>query len=223
MGCKVLLAEDERALRNIVSGYLTKKGFQVDAVVNGDEAEIAVNKKIYDIIILDIMMPGQDGLEVCRKIRKKYDVPVIFLTALNQEYDIVNGYEVGADEYITKPVSMPVLEAKINALIKRYCGLVVQNGVIRTGSMKIEPARRLVTVEDNIINLAPKEYELLIYFMENKNQVLSRDQILDYVWGPEYDGYDRAVDTHIKNLRAALGPCKNYIKTVIKTGYMWEE
>lgn len=223
MGCKVLLAEDERALRNIVSGYLTKKGFQVDAVVNGDEAEIAVNKKIYDIIILDIMMPGQDGLEVCRKIRKKYDVPVIFLTALNQEYDIVNGYEVGADEYITKPVSMPVLEAKINALIKRYCGLVVQNGVIRTGSMKIEPARRLVTVEDNVITLAPKEYELLIYFMENKNQVLSRDQILDYVWGPEYDGYDRAVDTHIKNLRAALGPCKNYIKTVIKTGYMWEE
>lgn len=223
MGCKVLLAEDERALRNIVSGYLTKKGFQVDAVVNGDEAEIAVNKKIYDIIILDIMMPGQDGLEVCRKIRKKYDVPVIFLTALNQEYDIVNGYEVGADEYITKPVSMPVLEAKINALIKRYCGLVVQNGVIRTGSMKIEPARRLVTVEDNIITLAPKEYELLIYFMENKNQVLSRDQILDYVWGPEYDGYDRAVDTHIKNLRAALGPCKNYIKIVIKTGYMWEE
>lgn len=223
MGYKVLLAEDERALRNIVSGYLTKKGFLVDAVSNGDEAEYAVNKKVYDIIILDIMMPGQDGLEVCRKIRKKYDVPVIFLTALNQEYDIVNGYEVGADEYITKPVSMPVLEAKVNALIKRYCGLVVQNGIIRTGSLKIEPARRLVTVEDKIITLAPKEYELLIYFLENKNQVLSRDQILDYVWGPEYDGYDRAVDTHIKNLRAALGPCKNYIKTVIKTGYMWEE
>ena len=223
MGYKVLLAEDERALRNIVSGYLTKKGFLVDAVSNGDEAEYAVNKKVYDIIILDIMMPGQDGLEVCRKIRKKYDVPVIFLTALNQEYDIVNGYEVGADEYITKPVSMPVLEAKVNALIKRYCGLVVQNGIIRTGSLKIEPARRLVTVEDKIITLAPKEYELLIYFLENKNQVLSRDQILDYVWGPEYDGYDRAVDTHIKNLRAAWGPCKNYIKTVIKTGYMWEE
>ena len=223
MGYKVLLAEDEMSLRSIVSGYLSKKGFQVDAVSNGDEAEYAVNKKVYDIIILDIMMPGQDGLQVCKKIRKKYDVPVIFLTALNHEYDIVNGYEVGADEYITKPVSMPVLEAKVNALIKRYCGLVVQNGIIRTGALKIEPARRLVTVEDKIITLAPKEYELLIYFMENKNQVLSRDQILDYVWGPEYDGYDRAADTHVKNLRAALGPCKNYIKTVIKTGYMWEE
>lgn len=223
MGYKVLLAEDEVALRSIVSSYLTKKGFQVDAVSNGDEAEFAVNKKVYDIIVLDIMMPGQDGLQVCRKIRKKYDVPVIFLTALNQEYDIVNGYEVGADEYITKPVSMPVLEAKINALIKRYCGLVVQNGIIRTGALKIEPARRLVTVDDKIVTLAPKEYELLIYFMENKNQVLSRDQILDYVWGPEYDGYDRAVDTHVKNLRAALGSCKSYIKTVIKTGYMWEE
>ncbi len=223
MSYKVLLAEDERALRNIVSGYLSKKGFLVDAVTNGDEAVIAINKKIYDIIILDIMMPGQDGLEVCRQIRKKYDVPVIFLTALNKEYDIVNGYEVGADEYITKPVSMPVLEAKINALIKRYCGLVVQNGIIRVGTLKIEPARRLVTIEDKIVTLAPKEYDLLMYFLENKNQVLSRDQILDYVWGPEYDGYDRAVDTHIKNLRAALGSCKHYIKTVIKTGYMWEE
>jgi len=223
MGYNVLVAEDERALRNIVSCYLTQKGFKVDAVANGDEAEIAIDKKTYDIIILDIMMPGQDGLQVCRKIRKKYDVPVIFLTALNQEYDIVNGYEVGADEYITKPVSMPVLEAKINALIKRYCGLVVQNGVIRAGALKIELARRLVTVDDRVVTLAPKEYDLLICFLENKNQVLSRDQILDYVWGEEYDGYDRAVDTHVKNLRAALGTCKNNIKTVIKTGYMWEE
>lgn len=223
MNYKVLLAEDEKDLRTIIKLYLSNNGFEVDVVSNGEEAIHSVNKKIYDIIILDIMMPVCDGMGACKYIRKKYDVPVIFLTALNQEQDIVNGYEVGADEYITKPVSMPVLSAKINALIKRYRGLVVQNGVIGTGELRIELVRKLVTVENEIVTLAPKEYELLIYLMENKNQILSRDQILNHVWGPEYDGYDRAVDTHIKNLRAALGSCKHYIKTVIKTGYMWEE
>ena len=190
---------------------------------NGNEAVIAVDNNIYDIIILDIMMPIKDGIEVCKHIRTKYDVPVIFLTALNQEQDIVNGYEVGADEYITKPVSMPILMAKINALIKRYRGLLVQNGVIRIDGLKIELARRLVTIDDKIITLAPKEYELLIYFIENKNQVLTREQILDSIWGPEYDGYDRAVDTHIKKLRAALGTYNHHITTVIKKGYMWED
>ena len=223
MGYKVLLAEDERSLRNIVSNYLTKNGFIVDMASNGNEAVIAVDNNIYDIIILDIMMPIKDGIEVCKHIRTKYDVPVIFLTALNQEQDIVNGYEVGADEYITKPVSMPILMAKINALIKRYRGLLVQNGVIRIDGLKIELARRLVTIDDKIITLAPKEYELLIYFIENKNQVLTREQILDSIWGPEYDGYDRAVDTHIKKLRAALGTYNHHITTVIKKGYMWED
>lgn len=223
MEYKVLLAEDEQSLRNIVSKYLTKNGFSVDTASDGNEAMIAVDNNLYDIIILDIMMPIKNGIEVCKYIRMKYDVPVIFLTALNQEQDVVNGYEVGADEYITKPVSMPILMAKINALIKRYKGLLVQSGVIRIGELKIELARRLVTVDDKIATLAPKEYDLLIYFIENKNQVLTRDQILDNIWGPEYDGYDRAVDTHIKKLRAALGTSNHHITTVIKKGYMWEE
>ncbi|MBQ4284527.1 MAG: response regulator transcription factor, partial [Lachnospira sp.] len=193
MEYRVLLAEDERNLRNIVSTYLRKHGFAIDSVCNGDEAVMAIDRGVYDIIILDIMMPGKDGMEVCRYIRRKYDVPVIFLTALDQEQNIVEGYEVGADEYITKPVSMPILEAKINALIKRYKGLLVQKGVIRIGELTIELARRLVTLSGNIVPLAPKEYDLLIYFIENKNQVLSREQILNQVWSPEYDGYDRAV------------------------------
>lgn len=223
MEYKVLLAEDERNLRMIVSSYLSKNGFLVDAVSNGNEAMIAVDHKLYDIIILDIMMPIKDGMEVCKYIRRKYDVPVIFLTALNQEQDIVNGYEVGADEYMTKPVSMPILVAKMNALIKRYRGLLVENGVIRIGSLKIELARRLVTIDEKMVTLAPKEYELLIYFIENKHQILTREQILNHVWGPEYDGYDRAVDTHIKKLRAALGTSSHHITTVIKKGYMWED
>lgn len=223
MEYKVLLAEDEVNLRNIVSTALKQNGFSVDTAVNGEEAIAAVNRNVYDIIILDIMMPKMDGIQVCRFIRTKYDVPVIFLTALNQEKDIVNGYEVGADEYVTKPVSMPVLVAKINALIKRYKGLMIENGVIRIGELKIELARRLVTVGKKVITLAPKEYDLLIYFIENKNQILSREQILDKIWGPEYDGYDRAVDTHIKKLRAALGDSNHHITTIIKKGYMWSE
>jgi len=223
MEYKVLLAEDERNLRTIVSTYLSKQGFMVDAVSNGEEAIAAINRNVYELIILDIMMPGQDGIAVCKYIRKKYDVPVIFLTALNQEQDIVNGYEVGADVYVTKPVSMPILVAKMNALIKRYRGLLVENGIIRIDALQIELARRLVTLNGKIVNLAPKEYDLLIYFMENKNQVLSREQILNHIWGPEFDGYDRAVDTHIKKLRAALGNSSYHITTVIKKGYMWED
>ncbi len=223
MEYKVLLAEDEKSLRDIVKGYLIRNGFMVDVAINGEEAMIAVDHKIYDVIILDIMMPLKSGIEVCQYIRTKYDVPVIFLTALNKEQDIVNGYEVGADEYVTKPVSMPVLMAKVNAMIKRYRGLLISKGIIKIGTLKIELARRLVKVNEKIITLAPKEYNMLIYFIENKNQVLTREQILDAIWGPEYDGYDRAVDTHIKKLRAALGDSNHYIKTVIKKGYMWEE
>ena len=223
MKYKVLLAEDERNLRNIVKTALSQNGFEVDTANNGEEAIMEVNKNVYDIIILDIMMPKIDGIEVCKYIRTKYDVPVIFLTALNQEKDIVNGYEVGADEYVVKPVSMPILMAKINALIKRYKGLTIEKGVIRIGELKIELARRLVTIEDKNVNLAPKEYDLLIYFIENKNQILSREQILNHIWGAEYEGYDRAVDTHIKKLRAALLSSSHHITTVIKKGYMWEE
>ena len=223
MSFKVLLAEDEKSLRDIVNKFLTSNGFDVEAVSNGVEAEMAVNRNIYDIIILDIMMPEKNGVEVCRFIRTKYDVPVIFLTALNDEEDIVCGYDVGADEYIVKPVSMAVLLAKVNALIKRYKGLLVKNGIIRTGDLQIELARKLVTVNDKVVTLAPKEYDLLVYFIDHKNQVLTRDQILDSVWGIDFLGYDRAVDTHVKKLRAALGSESYHIKTLIKQGYMWED
>lgn len=223
MKYKVLLAEDEHNLRMIVSAYLSGHGFEVDTVANGVEAEAAVDCKVYDVVILDIMMPMKDGMEVCRYIRRRYDVPVIFLTALGQEENIISGYEVGADEYITKPVSMPVLAAKTHALVKRYHGLLVEHGIVRIGNLKIELAKRLVTLNEKVLHLAPKEYELLIYLIENRNQVLSREQILNHVWGAEYDGYDRAVDTHIKKLRASLGDFSHHIKTILKQGYMWEE
>ena len=218
---RVLLTEDDRILRDITVTFLSQNGLEVDATDNGNVACELVAKNQYDCIILDIMMPGKDGREVCKFIRSKYDVPVIFLTALGDEDDIVEGYEIGADEYITKPFSTKLLLLKINALIKRYQGLMVKGGVIKADEIEIEPARRRVTVAGKEITLAPKEYDMLIYFIENKGIVLTRDQILDRIWGDDYDGYDRAVDTHVKKLRAALGAAEYHIETVIKTGYVW--
>jgi DNA-binding response OmpR family regulator len=219
---RILLAEDDRVIRDITVMYLTKNGLQVDVTDNGNSACQLIEMNRYDCIVLDIMMPGKDGREVCRLIRNKYDVPVIFLTALGEEHDIVEGYEVGADEYVTKPFSAKVLLLKINALINRYRGLLVKNGMIVIDDLVIEPAKRRVTIGGTDVALSPKEYDLLIYLLDNKDIVLTRDQILDHVWGADYEGYDRAVDTHIKKLRAALGTMGSHIETVIKAGYKWK-
>lgn len=219
---RILLAEDDRVIRDITVMYLTKNGLQVDVTDNGNSACQLIEMNHYDCIVLDIMMPGKDGREVCRLIRNKYDVPVIFLTALGEEHDIVEGYEVGADEYVTKPFSAKVLLLKINALINRYRGLLVKNGMIVIDDLVIEPAKRRVTIGGTDVALPPKEFDLLIYLLDNKDIVLTRDQILDHVWGADYEGYDRAVDTHIKKLRAALGTMGSHIETVIKAGYKWK-
>ncbi len=219
---QILLAEDEDTLRSILKVFFEKNGFDIDTVDNGDDACLYADRKKYDIVILDIMMPGRDGKEVCRYIRNKYDVPVIFLTALGSEKDIVSGYEIGADEYVTKPFSTTILHAKVNALIKRYHGLLVKDGKIKMDEILIDPARRYVTVDGKAVNLAPKEYDLLMCFLDNRDIVLSRERILDIVWGMDYDGYDRAVDTHIKKLRKALGKASYHIETVIKSGYVWK-
>lgn len=223
MEYKALIAEDERDIGRVISSYLSKNGFEVDTVGNGADACAAVDRSVYDVIILDIMMPQKDGREVCRYIRGKYDVPVIFLTALDSENDVINGYELGADEYVTKPFSMPVLFAKIKMLIKRYRGLVVENGIITIGKLQIKPAGKFVYLNGKRMNIAPKEYDLLMFFIENKNRVLSRERILDNVWGPEFEGFDRVVDSHVKKLRKALGNMGDYIKTMIKSGYMWSD
>ena len=215
---QILLAEDEETLRNILKLFFEKNGFEIDVVDNGDDALAYADIKQYDIVILDIMMPGKDG----RGIRGKYDVPIIFLTALGKENDIIMGYEIGADEYITKPFSTKVLLAKVNALINRYHGLIVKDGKITLDEIVIEPARRYVTVNGKKVSLAPKEYDLLIYFIDNKEIVLSRDRILDSIWGMDYEGYDRTVDTHVKKLRKCLGKAGYHIETVIKAGYVWK-
>lgn len=218
---RILLAEDDRTLRDITVRFLTKNGLDIDVTDNGNEACTLIEKNKYDCIVLDIMMPGKSGWDVCKFIRNKYDVPVIFLTALGDETDIVTGYEIGADEYITKPFSAKMLLLKINALINRYRGLLVKNGLIVIDEFEIEPAKRRVTANKKGIALAPKEYDLLMYLIENKDIILSRTQILDNLWADEFDCYERVVDTHIKKLRAALGDYGYHIDTVIKAGYRW--
>ncbi|MBO4697303.1 MAG: response regulator transcription factor [Lachnospiraceae bacterium] len=223
MSYNILFAEDEPGIRNVTAAFLRKQGYTVDAVCDGEEAEWAIMKNRYDAVILDIMMPKKDGLAVCRFLRERYDVPVIFLTALDREETIVEGYEIGADEYITKPFSNAILLAKVNALINRYRGLVVKNGITTLGEVSIEPARRRVLVNQTVIPLAPKEYELLLLLVENRNRILSRTQILDLVWGADYEGYERTVDNHIKKLRIALGDAGEHIATAMKAGYYWKE
>ena len=218
---KLLFAEDDVSLRKITATFLEKNGFDVDQAGDGIDACRMVMQNRYDAIILDIMMPGKDGREVCKFIRTRYDVPVIFLTALYSENDIIEGYEIGADEYLTKPYSTKLLLMKVNALINRYRGLLVKNGRIEIDEISIEPARRQVNVNGRRIELSPKEYDLLLFFIENREQILSRDQILDAVWGRDFEGYDRAVDTYIKKLRASLGEASSHIETVIKSGYIW--
>ena len=218
---RLLIAEDDVSLRHITSAFFTKYGFEVDQASDGIEACGLVIQNHYDAIILDIMMPGKDGIEVCKFIRTRYDVPVIFLTALGTESDIIEGYEVGADEYVTKPFSTKLLLMKVNALINRYRGLLVKNGRITVNEIVIEPFKRIVSVDGERLDISPREYELLLYFVENKEQVLSRDQILDAVWGEDFLGYDRAVDTYVKKLRQTLGKASYHIETVIKSGYMW--
>ncbi|MBQ1739734.1 MAG: response regulator transcription factor [Clostridiales bacterium] len=218
---KLLIAEDDVSLRHITSAFFINNGFEVDEASDGIEACSLIRKNRYDVIILDIMMPGKDGIEVCRFIRDSYDVPVIFLTALGTESDIIDGYAVGADEYVTKPFSTKLLLAKVNALIKRYRGLLVKDGRIIIDELVIEPFKRVVSVDGKRLDISPREYELLMYFVENKEHVLSRDQILDAVWGQDFIGYDRAVDTYVKKLRQTLGPASRHIETVIKSGYIW--
>ena len=221
-GYRLLIAEDDVPLRTITAAFLSRNGFDVDQAGNGDDACHMIMQNRYDAVILDIMMPGKDGREVCRFIRSRYDVPVIFLTALTGENDMVKGYEIGADEYLTKPYSTRLLLMKVNALINRYRGLLVKDGRIVIDEIEIEPARRQVSVSGKHIEISHKEYELLLFLIENKEQVLSRDTILDAVWGRDFAGYDRAVDTYIKKLRASLGEASYHIETVIKSGYIWK-
>ena len=217
----VLIVEDERRLRDIVRDYFAAHGLTCDLARDGEAAMELLREHDYDAVLLDVLMPGLDGFAVCRAVREESRVPVLFLTALGGEEDMLRGYALGADDYVTKPFSLAVLLAKTEALIRRGRG---EGGERLTcGAVTLEPGRRACAVSGAPVELPPREYELLLCLMRNRGRALSRGQLLDRVWGIDFEGGDRAVDGRIKALRAALGPAGKQIKTVFKLGYKLEE
>lgn len=222
MNYRILIAEDEPNLLNILADYFRSKGDIPITADNGQSAlELALEGE-FDGVLLDIMMPGLDGFSVCRALRKNSDVPIIFLTALSDEEDKLYGYQLGADDYVTKPYSMSVLYAKLTALINRSRGSILTDDRLIAGQIMITLSSQRVRVGGKEVTLTPKEYALLLCLMRNRNTVLSREQLLVKCWGYDYEGEARAVDTHIKRLREKLGSAAECIKTVIKAGYKLE-
>lgn len=219
---KILIVEDEAKLREVLCDYLLSKGEQPVEASDGVQALELLADMTFDAVLLDIMMPGLDGLSVCRAVRKTNDVPIIFLTALSDEEDKLLGYELGADDYVTKPFTMSVLYAKILALIKRNQRNVLTGDRMEAAGITLEQTRRKVFVGKREVELTPKEYDILRCLMQNKNMVMSREQLLIRCWGYDYEGESRAVDTQIKRLREKLGEHAACIKTVIKAGYRLE-
>ena len=217
----VLLVEDERRIRDIVRDYFTAHGLGCDLARDGEEALDLLRDHDYDAILLDVLMPGPDGFQVCRAVRQGSRVPILFLTALGGEEEVLRGYALGCDDYVTKPFSLAVLLARTRALIRRGRG---ESGETLTcGAISLNTAGRTCAAAGRPVKLSPREYGLLLCLLRNQGQVLTRQQLLDKVWGIDFQGDDRAVDVRIRSLRRALGQAGGQIKTVVKMGYRLEE
>lgn len=219
----LLIAEDEPMLRNAVKEYFGRRQFEIWEAEDGQQAIKLLKERDFDIILLDIMMPKADGFQVCRTLRRRKDTPVIFLTARTAEEDQLRGFQLKADDYVTKPFSLPVLHARVCALLQRYKGGNSSRTVLTAKGIRVDLESREVTVDGKTVAMQPKVYALLVYFLENKNRILTRQQLLDQVWGEDVFCYDRAVDSTIKKLRQALGDRAGCIRTIIKVGYRFQE
>lgn len=219
---KILVVDDEDRMRKLVKDFLVRKQYQVVEASNGEEAiDLFVQSNDIDLIILDVMMPKMDGWEVCREIRKLSKVPIIMLTAKGEESDELLGFELGVDEYITKPFSPRILVARVDAILRRTNNLGSEQ-IETAGEIEINKAAHIVKVKGEIIELSFKEFELLSYFVQNKGIALSRENILNNVWNYDYFGDARTIDTHVKKLRSKLGDCGKYIVTIWGMGYKFE-
>ncbi len=220
--CKILVVDDESRMRKLVKDFLEKKDFQVLEAANGEEAvDIFYEDKDIELIILDVMMPKMDGWEVCREIRKNSKVPIIMLTARGDERDELLGFELGVDEYISKPFSPKILVARVEAILRRS-GVADASDVISAGGIVMDKAAHQVSVDGQVVDLSFKEFELLEYFLENQGIALSREKILNSVWNYDYFGDARTIDTHVKKLRSKIGDKGDYIKTVWGMGYKFQ-
>lgn len=219
---KILVADDESRMRKLVKDFLVREGYEVLEAADGNEAL----DKFYEdneisLLILDVMMPNIDGLEVCREIRSQSKIPIIMLTAKSEERDELQGFDSGADEYISKPFSPRILVARVNALLRRSNKLETEEK-LEAGGIVLDKTSHTVTIDGQAIELSFKEFELLAYFMENRSVALSREKILNNVWNYDYFGDARTIDTHVKKLRSKIGEKGDYIKTIWGMGYKFE-
>ncbi len=212
----VLIVDDEKLIRDVIKEYLLLENFKVSEASNGEEALSMVKNENFDIIIMDIMMPKMDGYTACREIKKIKDIPFIMLSARGEEYDKLIGFDLGIDDYVTKPFSPKELVARIKAVTKRK---EVESNILEIKGIKIDDLAHDVYIDNKKVYLTPKEYDLLKYFIDNKNIALSRDNLLSNIWGYDFYGDDRTIDTHVKTLRKHLGKYKDMIITVRAVGY----
>ena len=218
---KILVVDDESRMRKLVKDFLTREGYTVIEAGDGMEAmDIFYEEKDIALVILDVMMPKMDGWQVCREIRESSKVPIIMLTARSEERDELQGFELGVDEYISKPFSPKILVARVNAILRRTLGNAGE--VIEAGGIVIDKAAHIVKIDGKPVELSYKEFELLAYFVENQGIALSREKILNNVWNYDYFGDARTIDTHVKKLRSKLGDKGEYIRTIWGMGYKFE-
>ena len=219
---KILVVDDESRMRKLVRDFLIRDNFDVIEAGDGEEAlDLFYRDKDISLIILDIMMPKINGWEVCREIRETSKVPIIMLTAKGDESDELQGFDLGVDEYISKPFSPKILVARVEAILRR-ANKISEEETVKAGSIVIDKAAHLVTVDEERVELSYKEFELLVYFIENQGIALSREKILNHVWNYDYFGDARTIDTHVKKLRNKLGKRGEYIKTIWGMGYKFE-
>ena len=216
----VLIVEDERNMQNIIAEYMHRGGHRCFTADDGVDALVTLKNNPMDLMILDVMMPHLDGFSVCKMAREMSDMPIIILTAKSGEEDKLKGYEYGADDYMTKPFSPKVLLAKANALLRRSSP--GSPDALNAGKITVLPSSHKVLLDGREITLTHKEYELLYFFMVNPGQVFNRDQLLNRIWGYDFEGTSRTVDTHIKTLRQKLGAEGRHIVTLIRSGYKFE-
>ncbi|MBO7515852.1 MAG: response regulator transcription factor [Lachnospiraceae bacterium] len=219
---KIMVVDDEARMRKLLRDFLVKEGFQVIEAEDGAKAiDIFFENKDIDLVLLDVMMPNMDGWEVTKWIRQYSKVPIIMLTAKSEERDELKGFELGVDEYVTKPFSPKILMARVNALLRRT-GTVASGDVIEVGGIVMNKSAHSVTIDGKPIDLSFKEFELLAFFLDNQGIALSREKILNFVWDYDYFGDVRTIDTHVKKLRSKMGEKGNYIKTVWGMGYKFD-
>ena len=220
----LLIVDDEPKIRDLIRKYACFEGYEVEEAVNGMEAVDKCRSRQYDLVIMDVMMPELDGFSACREIRKTSQVPMLMLSARGEEYDRIHGFELGVDDYVVKPFSPKELMMRIGAILKRSTGTARQEAeVVTIGTLMVDFTARRVTLDNRVLELSPKEYDLLFYMVRNRGIALTREKLISQVWGYDFFGDDRTLDTHIKLLRRQLGDYAEKITTLRGVGYRFEK